>query len=132
MASKELIDRISIFYRDGWHCRLCLQPVFLRQALKHFAELAPGHGYYLPGSKRGEFVEILRRLQASAIPGKGESQRITSCEHCSGGVRPGAKAVTSELRAQKWDGFAALYASFSGADADVVEAIRLATEEAAS
>ena len=122
--------QLTVFYRDCWHCRYCMQPVFFNPALKLLNNLSPGHSYYHPNGKAGESLELFQWRFASAdhfnpvaLGGENtEHNLVTSCFRCNLEKRDGdpgnyaLKGVSSEVEHLNWDGFASIYLKLPGAD----------------
>jgi len=119
-------EQLEVWYRDAWHCRYCLEPVFFSPALKVLEELGPGHSYYHGNGKTGAMIPLFQWTWASVdhvlavtLGGSNDPENlVTACWRCNltkGGksssdfspVRP----IPSEQKALNWDGFAAVYAA---------------------
>ena len=125
--SKQL--QISVFCRDHWLCRYCLEPVFFNPTLKLLQDLSPGHGYYHPHSKTGERLTLFQRRFASAdhvVPVADGGQNIeenlvTACWECNlgkGNRDPNEFEicdVPDTHASVGWDGLATIYPKLPGA-----------------
>ncbi len=116
-------QQLRIFFRDSWHCRYCLKPVFFSPTLKLFEELTPGHSYYHRNAKTGKMLPLFQWTWASADHVKpvtrfgenSEPNLVTACWECNLKKRDSEigedqiKSITDEIRNLHWDGLCSMY-----------------------
>ena len=122
--------QLEVFYRDYWHCRYCLEPVFFNPTLKLLNDLSPGHGYYHAHGKTGETLTLFQWRFASAdhvlpVAEGGENtgdNLVTACWRCNLRKSDGnpsefqLQEVPADLADLHWDGLASIYPHLPGAD----------------
>ena len=130
--------QMEVFYRDFWHCRYCLEPVFFNPTLKLLDKLSPGHGYYHPHGKTGATLSLFQWRFASAdhiIPVaedgvNTESNLVTACWKCNLNKRDTdsqdfpIKEISQDLSKLCWDGLASIYPTLPGANPEWVSLIQ--------
>lgn len=130
--------QMAVFYRDYWHCRYCLEPVFFNPTLKLLDKLSPGHGYYHPHGKTGDSLPLFQWYFASAdhirpVADGGENSLenlVTACWKCNLEKRDAdpTKYPLLDVPLAKsglcWDGLASIYQDLPVADPEWVSLIR--------
>lgn len=130
--------QISVFYRDHWHCRYCLQPVFFSPTLKLLDGMSPGHSYYHRHGKTGAMLPLFQWRFASAdhvdpVAAGGENTEenlVTACWRCNLKKRDNPsnsrilKEIPDSLAELRWDGFASIYPTLPGASPAWAKLIR--------
>ena len=129
--------QFSVFFRDHWHCRYCLEAVFFNPTLQLLENLSPGHGYYHPHSKTDARLALFRRRFASAdhvVPvldgGPTVAENlVTACWECNLDKRARDPDdfeildVPDSLASLRWDGLASIYPELPEAKAAWVNVI---------
>ena len=130
--------QFSVFCRDHWHCRYCLEAVFFNPTLELLEQLSPGHGYYHPHSKADARLALFRQRFASAdhiVPVSYEGPTIaenlvTACWECNldksarDPINFEIQDVPVSLASLRWDGLASVYPKLPGAKAAWANIIR--------
>ncbi len=121
--------QLQVWYRDGWHCRYCCEPIFFSPTLKLLESLSPGHGYYDRHGKRGVMVSLFENhcaccdhVRPVASGGLTIMENLVSaCFQCNraksdGPVPKSQERTRHHPRPADWDGLASLYSKLPGAD----------------
>jgi hypothetical protein len=125
--------QLRIWYRDGWTCRYCGEPVFFAPTLKILDRRSPGHGYYHPHGKGREILPLFQWRWASVdhiVPhsrggSDDEDNFVTACWQCNLRLRdspieskPIPSSPPGDTSQYAWDGFASIYVQLTAGDDD--------------
>ena len=118
------VQQLTVWQRDTWHCRYCLEAVLFGPAIQLLDPLNPGHGYYQPHGKHGAMLRLFAIRWASVdhilpvIQGGDDSfdNLATSCMECNIAKNASApsperplREVPDEIVSLNWDGLMRLY-----------------------
>ena len=120
-----LETQLRVWYRDGWTCRYCGDPVFFGPSLKLLNISSPEHGYYHPHGKGDKILSLFQKKWASVdhvIPlsvggNNSEENYVTACWECNlkwrektiENGKPVPNKINKNASHVNWDGMASLY-----------------------